>query len=631
MKPSPASGAPALPPRFFARTAIVSLALAGYALILLTNTSFAVGGSDSSGYFNASRMFLNGRLSEPVRAVKALNLPQEQIRVGIPLGYVPAATPGEMGSIYPIGYPLHLAAASIPRIDILPFFISPLAAIVAVILTFALGREVGMSQIGALCAAAAMAVCPVLVFQGVQQMSDAVALVWSLAAVLLALKSSRRGGAAFLSGLAFGIGWLVRPTSVLLIPPLAVALLAGGSEAREGQTSRASGSQFRRLQNVALFAAGAAPFLVLTLLYNNAAFGSWRTSGYSIAGLESGFSGAEFGARFRHYLSWTSHQFTPLALVFWCALAAVSAVAKHARLVLLSWFGSFFFFFCFYTSWDAWWYTRFLLPAYPALVVGAFLFLERVGRWTSHRRQWALVTFAILIIVTAILMICRLDVLSIDNEQHRNSAAARWLARSVSPDALVVSMEMSGSINWYSGLVPVRWDWLEETQIDELAEVAWQNNRPVVALLMPHEVTAANERFPDRFVGKPIPDSFTFAVLDHSPEGYVDTVVGTQVSGWAFDRNLIRDGIEHPSSVRVVLKRDDGAELRGPWQAADLPRNDLIANGPVRQETHAFILDIAPLNPLEGSYEVSVEARNEPAGLPVTLTGTHAFRMPPAP
>lgn len=586
------------------------LLLAGYGTFLCLNASTSVGGADSSGYFNASRMLLDGRTSEPARGMAELGLRQDQILIVNPLGYVPAARPESIASLYPPGFPLHVAAATvIPGLAKLPFFISPIAAVASIVLMFLLAREAGVSRLGSFCGAAVLAACPVLIFQAIQPMSDVVALAWSLATILLALKSQRSTPAAVLSGICFGIAWLVRPSSVVLLLPLALAL------------------PLRRWKSLAGFAAGAIPFLVFQLLYNYSAFGSYLQTGYAIEGLTNAFTTSGFFERFRDYLVWTARQFTPIMLIFWAGVVFATRAPVRTRLVMTAWFGSFLLFYSSYNVADAWWYTRFLLPAYPALIAGAFLFIEaRLG--TGRLRKAVPVSLAILSIVVGVRMTRTLEVLRTDEVQQKHRLAVEWLATQVQPDALVLSMEMSGAIKWYSELTPIRWDWLDEPTLEELAERARRIDKPFVALLMPHEIDEVNERFRGRFVRKADYEPFTLSVLDLPAHGHVDVLRESKIMGWAFDPDLTRGEREAPSMVRLVLRREDGLEVRGPWEKADLPRGDLVAAGVVKEETHAFVLDVAPLMKHTGVYEVMVEALNQPSGSPVTLEGRQMIRVP---
>jgi len=70
-------------------------------------------------------------------------------------------------------------------------------------------------------------------------------------------------------------------------------------------------------------------------------------------------------------------------------------------------------------------------------------------------------------------------------------------------EALVVSMEFSGALRFYTDLAPVRWDWVTAEQFAILRARAAERGVRIVALLMPHEIESARPRVPGqwRFLG----------------------------------------------------------------------------------------------------------------------------------
>jgi hypothetical protein len=164
-----------------------------YALVLFHHTVFAVGGSDSSGYVNAARLLSEGQVTARVRGLDRLSLGPEFTEIFIPLGFSPGPRPGTMSPSYPPGLPLHMAAAGLlGGWSRAPFFVSPIAALVCLVLMYLLGRELGLSPALALSGSALLGFAPVFVFQAVQPMSDVVATAWALAAVFAAYRSRAR-------------------------------------------------------------------------------------------------------------------------------------------------------------------------------------------------------------------------------------------------------------------------------------------------------------------------------------------------------------------------------------------------------------------------------------------------------
>ncbi len=105
-----------------------------------------------------------------------------------------------------------------------------------------------------------------------ETLSSLLSIYW----VYVFLQDKRRGFLS-LGGASLGIAVLTRVTSVLWLFPL--ALMAGMVFAKKGSRL----PQFSRsLQNLALFLAGFAPFILVFLWYNQLRFGSVIESGYSV-------------------------------------------------------------------------------------------------------------------------------------------------------------------------------------------------------------------------------------------------------------------------------------------------------------------------------------------------------------
>lgn len=459
-----------------------SLAFLGYAWLLFWHASFSVGGSDSSGYANAARLVLTGRVVEPVQALKQLELPDDFVRLFIPLGFEPGPRPATMVPFYPPGMPLQIAiAALIAGWNVGPFVVGPLAALMSVFLIYFVGRELGLSRLFSTVGAAILALCPVFVFMAEQPMSDVVATMWSLAAIVCALASRRRETWAIAAGAAFGIAVLVRPADALLLAPLACALRL-------------------RPRTLLRFLLGGAPFAAIFLLWNLLAFGNPLRTGYSSL-LAEGLSLSNFPGRFLHYGGWLAKLASPLLLAGWVLVAGDRRVTARDRCLLLVWFGSFFLFYCFWAPYEAWWYTRFLLPAIAALILASLLVARdglhprQGGRGVLARRSLAALALAI-VFAFECFGIRNFEVLKFGEGERLYPDASRWAESKVPPRSLVVSMQMSGALKYYTNLTPVRWDWIEPGQVPLLRERARAQGYQWFALLFPFENDELRKRLP---------------------------------------------------------------------------------------------------------------------------------------
>ncbi len=460
---------------------LASAAFLAYAWLLFFHASFSVGGSDSSGYANAARLILTGRVVQPVEALRHLGLPPDFVRIFIPLAFEPGPRPGTMVPFYPPGLPLHIAFAGlVGGWNYGPFVVSPLAALASVFLIYLVGRELGLSRLFSTAAAAVLALNPVFVFMAEQPMSDVVATMWSLAAMLFALRSRRREIWAAAAGAAFGFAVLVRPTDFLLVIPLAFAV---------------------RLRPRALlwFLLGSAPFAAAYLAWNQLAFGNPFRTGYG--GLGGAFSLSNFPARFRHYGLWLSKLLSPLVPIGWLLIGVDRRVAARDRALLALWFSVLFLFYCFWGVDGAWWYTRYLLPAIPGMILASLLVvrdglhLGKADRGVVVRRVVGVLALAAVLVVEHS-WIRSFNILRVGEGERLYPDATRWAESQVPPRSLVVSMQMSGALKYYTGLTPVRWDWIQPGQVPLLRERARAEGYQWFALLSPFENEELQKRLP---------------------------------------------------------------------------------------------------------------------------------------
>lgn len=449
------------------KRALFAAFLVALALVLFTNRSETIFGADASGYANLARMIGGGAATRPV----PLSCTGCEPAWFIPLGFVPARE-GTMASYYPIGLPLHLLlTARIGGWERAPFFVSPLAALLLVVMTYRLAWLLH-SELAGLIAGVLMGLCAVLVFQALQPMSDVLAAMWSAAAVTAAVEGRKRPWCSAVAGLCFGIAVLVRPTSALLLLPLAFAL--GG------------------WKPALRFALGGIPAAVVFGWYNVGAFASLVASGYTAAGSNRDFTLGYFPERALHYLRWTGQQFSPFASL--AAICGLALVPRRDRLLLCVWFVPFFLFYSFYLWYDTWWYTRFLLPAYPAVAVAAGIALAHGISVPRVRVP------ATMVVIAAMAWQLRqnavLSVLFTDEDQQRMRVPVEWIARALPEKSLVFSMEYSGALLYYTTHDAIRWDL---APADRAIAFAKGSDRSAYALLMQHEEAPFLARYGSSF------------------------------------------------------------------------------------------------------------------------------------
>lgn len=450
---------------------------------LLRNASFSVGGSDSSGYLNTARRMVSGTLVARPRTLDRLGLPDAEVETFLPLGFVVGPRPGTMAPYYPAGFPAHMAAAGLfAGWERGPFLVSPIAGVLCLPLVFLLARELSLSRAWAVAAAAVFAAWPVLIYQAIQPMSDTVAAFWALAAVLCAVKARRRVPWALASGAAVGTAVLVRPTSLLLAVPLAFALPLS-------------------VKAVALFVAGGIPSAAALAAYDLHCYGGIAQSGYRKAGAVGAIALENFPPRFRHYSGWILRTLTPLVPLAWLGLVFDRKPAWRDRWLLLSWFGSFLLFYCLYEPYDSFAFVRFLLPAAPGLILGAFLAARDLLEGLRRPRLAAAVSIALLLLILFVeaRAVKTTGILFTAEGEAIYPRICAWAAQTVPAGSVVLSMTASGALENYTTLSHARYDWIEAARFPAFrASVTRQGGR-LFALLFPFEVPDLFNRLPGRW------------------------------------------------------------------------------------------------------------------------------------
>jgi hypothetical protein len=411
----------------------VAVLVAGYAVLLLRNTSYAAGGPDESGYMNAARLFAQGKIELEVEPLRRLQLGQEWREVFTPLGFR-GRGPTTIVPTYPPGLPIHLIAGG--------YLVSPVLGLGCLLLMYAIGRELGLDRAHAGAAAAILAVTPQFIMFSLQVMSDVPATFWALAACWLALRSRRHTPFAIAAGTAFAVGVCVRPTNALLIVPLAAAL------------------RFRK--GLAGFAAaGAVPVLAALLSFQTAAYGSPFSTGYG--GIADVLHLEGYVAKIFFYSKWMARIVTPLVAPLALLVVVDRQVSGADRALLALWYLPFLAFYAAWEPFEEWWYVRFLLPATPALIIAAMLLLRD---WV-RRRAIAAMLVAVMLYVPWKFSSDR-RVLRVDDDQAVYSGAMLWSERLIPHDAVVISGVLSGAFLFYQNRFTARWDYLDPARFAEL-------------------------------------------------------------------------------------------------------------------------------------------------------------------
>jgi hypothetical protein len=530
-------------------TRMAGAAAAGALVFSIAWTSRAAGGSDSSCYVLQAEAFAQGRVTLSNGAAPAL--PDAPSAAFAPTGFVPSRSrPSEAVPICGPGLALLMAGAFVIHRDAV-FLVVPVFAGLLVWLTFVFGRQVDDQVTGA--AAAVLAACsPIFLYQAVQPMTDVPAAALWLAALTLASGARRRDTIA--AGVCASLTILIRPNMALLLIPLVFLLFrlkpetsssaefrlkadtSSSAEFRlkaettestaESETTRSREdadttrsraeaphinpvvSAFRR--NL-LFVAAMVPGVVLLLALNAARYGSPLASGYGDTGTL--FSAAHLAPNAARYSRWLLETHTPFVLLALAAPWVIPRAGGRRRLALAALAGSALIVATYlaYTVFDDWWYTRFLLPAIPILLALSVAIVLNMTEWLpplgGRFRGRSLRAPAAVILCAALggwyLHVGRArQVLDLQSLESRFVIAGRYAARALPANAVILSVQQSGSLRFHGGRDTIAWDGIPPDALDRTIATIGRAGRVPFIVLEDAEEPVFRQRFATERFGR---------------------------------------------------------------------------------------------------------------------------------
>jgi dolichyl-phosphate-mannose-protein mannosyltransferase len=440
--------------------------------------SFAAAGSDSYGYVSQAGLWLNRQLRTAQPWVDQMSWPFRGFTFA-PLGYRPMSGP-EDGTIVPTyapGLPILMAGFQAIVGSDGPYYVVPILGALALWLTYLLGREVTGSREAGVFAAALLLASPPFLSQLMVPMTDVpVAAGWALVC-LLALKNPKPR--AFTAGVAAGASLLIRPNLLLLLAAPISAWVWPAMRRKE----------LRRLaaMRAVRFGAGLMPAIVAIAALNNYLYGSPLRSGYG--GLTDVYALAGVRENIRNYGLWLVQAHTVLvglALIPFFAPGAIRSGERttSARACLGAMMALTFASYIFYSPFSSWTYLRFLLPGFPMLFVlmGAAIRLLFVKLPVPIRA-----CIATMICVAAVTFGFRFAhdqyVFNQRPFEQRYVRAARYVDRLTPPNAVIFSMQHSGSLRYYAHRITLRYDWVYDYRLDTtIRELQEKGYRPYIVL-----------------------------------------------------------------------------------------------------------------------------------------------------
>ena len=500
------------------------IALAAVAFVLIVSWrwgAFAIGGSDSHCYAGQARMFAEGRLELPPPVAVPVPWPNGAATFA-PSGFAP----GPADSSVPLcaaGLSLLMTVALTLGGDKAIFVVVPLMGALTVWSTFVLGRRLVSAAVGA--ASAWLVACsPIVLYQAVQPMSDIpAAALWtaSLAFAIGTGKDSRREVAgALAAGLLAGAAITMRPN----LAPLAVfpVLLALPSR-----------------RAVVATVGGIVPGVAIVAFLQAAMYGSPLRSGYGDLGQL--FSVSHVAANLINYPAWLSQAHSPVLAL---GLLAPLVVRRRAAAWILV---------CFvlavvaaylpYVPFADWWYSRFLLPGLPALVVLMVAVLARTARRIPAPLDAA--ALALLTVAICGFWLNRandLEVFRVKALEQKYVELGRLVSTRLPSQAIVLAAQPAGSVRYYTRLPTLSWDAIDPAWLDRVLDECRSRGLVPYVAIESWETEAFRSRFKDQSA---------IASLDWPPRAVIGSVISVYDPA---DRARYLAGEQIPTE-RIIWKR----------------------------------------------------------------------------
>jgi 4-amino-4-deoxy-L-arabinose transferase-like glycosyltransferase len=458
----------------------VAIFVIGYLVFTMEFCSPYAGPADSSGYLNSARFVLDHKSSVPVPVIPGLDPKTWDLRLQEPLGFLVRSDQAAMVPSYPVGYPLHLAlAALLVGLDNATAPVNALLAVASALLMAAFCRRLHLPWSWSLAAVALLWTNPLFMRFLQVPMSDAPATVWVMASVWFALCARDKWAWGIAAGFAVAIAVLVRPSDMLVLLPMAVAL----------------GPRWRAWLAVV---SGGLPGAALLAWYNLNHYGGAFTNGAGnpicMFGIGYVFPNAA------HFSWWLLVLLSPPVL-----LAALCAPLLRRREpaavgVLSAWIGVFIAFYLLYSqAHETWWSLRFILPAFPALILSGLLVVHAWTPLGGARTRSRIVPPLLLAGILAWQFAAAGYLRAVAYRRESiYPVVADWMNRHIPSNAIVLQMLSSGASAYYTRFDVVRWDLISPEQARLLYAAAKASDRPVYACLIDFE---AERAFPDHLPG----------------------------------------------------------------------------------------------------------------------------------
>jgi len=148
-----------------------------------------------------------------------------------------------------------------------------------------------------------------------------------------------------------------------------------------------------------------------------------------------------------------------------------------------------------YLVFNDWWYLRFLLIAWPFMMVGVGAVAMAMWRPAGTLTRAGVAAGVMALASFQAYIVEDRSLFGQWSEERRYVSVAQMVQRLTPPNSVILSMQHSGAIRYYGGRMTMRYDFLDSAWIDRV--VAWLGDRGVRTYLAaePWELPDVRRRF----------------------------------------------------------------------------------------------------------------------------------------
>jgi hypothetical protein len=242
----------------------------------------------------------------------------------------------------------------------------------------------------------------------------------------------------------------------------------------------------------------AAAGAIAIAIVNARLYGSPLASGYD---LTDGFMLSYILPNIRRYGGWLISAETPFALAglaalivpaprIWRTRESREALPLLAGVAAIVWIA-----YLLYVPWDAWWYLRYLLPAWPMMALGTASLAASAYRSPSTGIRAGVVGLLVAIGAYTAWQAVRRDTFAVARGESKYIEVARTVESLTRPDDVIVAAQHSGSIRYYGGRLTLRWDAGDPAWLDRTVEWLATHGHHPYFVLEPQEVAELRQRY----------------------------------------------------------------------------------------------------------------------------------------